>query len=109
MKKTFLSTGLLLALLLFASPLAGAEEAPTQEDSSPTDNMTHNWEISSTDFTTIHAATHDITYWKNFMQQSRPCDVFHRLKTVVYHCDEHDHTTSETVLEEITHTEDHDY
>jgi len=103
MKKILLSTGLLLVLLLFAAPVAGAE------DSSPTENMTHNWEISSTDFTTIHAATHDITYWKNFMQESRPCDVFHRLKTVVYHCDKHDHTTSETMLEEITHTEDHDY
>lgn len=69
----------------------------------------HNWKEYSTDTEILHIESHDIPYWKNFMRYTRTCDISHEVKTVVYYCDLHDHTKSETYLEDITHSENHSH
>ncbi|MBP1971288.1 hypothetical protein J2Z83_003427 [Virgibacillus natechei] len=71
------------------------------------DETQHNWEEYSTDTEIIHTGSHEYTYWKNFGRESRTCNISHKIKTVVYYCDVHDHTYSETFLEETIHSEDH--
>ncbi|WP_047981799.1 hypothetical protein [Ornithinibacillus contaminans] len=73
----------------------------------PTSLEEHNWQKSSVDYNVIEVGTHDYTYWKNFMKRTRTCHISHRIKTVVYYCDIHNHTKSETSLEEIIHSERH--
>ncbi|GAB3053020.1 hypothetical protein GCM10027286_15610 [Virgibacillus ainsalahensis] len=67
----------------------------------------HNWKESSTSFETIPVDTHEYTYWKNFLRVTRTCEISHKVKTVVYYCDLHDHTKSQTQMEEIIHSGKH--
>ena len=69
----------------------------------------HNWKEYSTDTNIFQNDSHDITYWKNFISYTRTCNISHKVKTVVYYCDMHDHTKSETYLEDITHSENHSH
>lgn len=65
-----------LTLILYFSiglPKAGAEII---EGDTTTDEIEHNWEISSTNYEIIHVDTHEYTYWKNFLGETRTCDVF---------------------------------
>lgn len=76
-------------------------------ESHPQDKLEHNWEEYSTDFHEIEAGSHKFTYWKNFMKHTRTCHITHKIKTVVYYCDLHDHTKSESFLEETIHSSPH--
>lgn len=67
----------------------------------------HNWVEYSTEYHEIPVGPHEFTYWKNLMKFKRTCEISHRIKTVIYYCDTHDHTTSEVHLEEIIHSENH--
>ncbi|MFC3041876.1 hypothetical protein ACFOGI_16700 [Virgibacillus xinjiangensis] len=71
------------------------------------EELSHNWEESSTSEDIIHADSHEYTYWKNFLRVTRTCDISHRVTTTVYYCDVHDHTKSETNLEEVMHSGKH--
>ncbi len=75
----------------------------------PTENETeqHNWQEYSTHYETVKVRSHDYTYWKNFIEKTRTCNVSHKLKAVVYYCDVHDHTHSEIFLEDTIHSEKH--
>jgi len=81
--------------------------AETSENESGEVDEVHNWVESSTDYQEIPVKSHEFTYWKNLLKQTRTCDISHRIKTVVYYCDTHDHITTEVHLEEIIHSEDH--
>ncbi|WP_339227192.1 hypothetical protein NSQ77_16780 [Oceanobacillus sp. FSL K6-2867] len=67
----------------------------------------HNWVEYSTDTTVLKVDSHEGSYMKNLLRYSYVCDISHKIKTVVYYCDEHDHTKSETFLEEVIHSEGH--
>ncbi|SHG35796.1 hypothetical protein [Ornithinibacillus halophilus] len=96
-------TSVLLILVVFL-PL-GSSFAEEVNDESQANK--HNWQVYSTDYEEIDVGTHEYTYWKNFIRQKRTCQISHRIKTTVYYCDAHDHTRSETHLEEIIHSERH--
>lgn len=73
----------------------------------PTSIEKHNWKQSSIHYDMIEAGEHEYTYWKNFMRKSRTCQISHRIKTIVYYCDEHNHTKVETILDEVIHSHKH--
>jgi hypothetical protein len=73
----------------------------------PTSLEEHNWQEYSVDYDIIEVGSHEYNYWKNFMKRTRTCHISHRIKTVVYYCDIHDHTKSETILDKIIHSEKH--
>ncbi|GGA65784.1 hypothetical protein [Ornithinibacillus halotolerans] len=77
------------------------------EDSKLDKAEEHNWIQSSVDYTLIDAGEHEYNFWKNFMKYTRTCLIQHRIKTIVYYCDKHNHTKSETTLEEVIHSEKH--
>lgn len=105
LRNVFFTIGLTLILYFsIGLPKAGAEII---EGDTTTDEIEHNWEISSTNYEIIHVDTHEYTYWKNFLRETRTCDVFHKIKTVVYYCDIHGHTKSESHLVEVIHSEKH--
>ncbi|MFD2044815.1 hypothetical protein ACFSTA_14120 [Ornithinibacillus salinisoli] len=105
MKKLLLATGLTILVIL---PIYVDEsEAAVEKLEFDTTATQHNWKIYSTDYEEIEVGSHEYTYWKNFIRHKRTCQISHRIKTVVYYCDEHDHTKSETFLEEIIHSEKH--
>ncbi|MUK90197.1 hypothetical protein GMD78_17635 [Ornithinibacillus sp. L9] len=83
------------------------EAAAAEKLNVDTAETKHNWKEYSTDYEIIEVGTHEYTYWKNFIRHKRTCHISHRIKTVVYYCDIHDHTKSETFLEEIIHSEKH--
>ncbi|MFD2762093.1 hypothetical protein [Lentibacillus juripiscarius] len=68
----------------------------------------HNWVEYSTHVETVDAGSHEYTYWKNLIQRTRTCDISHKLKSVVYYCDTHDHTDVEIFHEETVHSEKHE-
>ncbi len=67
----------------------------------------HKWEKVSTDVNMIHTGSHEFTYWKNFMRHTRTCDISQKVKTIVYYCDLHNHTKSESIHIETVHSERH--
>lgn len=67
----------------------------------------HNWIESSEDYHEIEAGTHDFSYWKNFMKYNRTCLKTNIIRTVVYYCDIHDHTKSESILHDTKHSLEH--
>ncbi|WP_412976995.1 hypothetical protein [Ornithinibacillus sp. 179-J 7C1 HS] len=73
----------------------------------PTTNEEHNWKQSSVHYDVILVGEHEYTYWKNFMKHKRTCTISHRIKTVVYYCDIHNHTKVVTTLDEVIHSEKH--
>lgn len=85
-------------------PEAGAE---VTEQDTETEDSEHNWQESSTDYNTIQTGSHEYTYWKNFIRETHTCEISQRIKTVVYYCDIHDHTKSETEVEETIHSGRH--
>ncbi len=86
-----------------------AEAAVVENDIYETTDMQHNWKKYGTDINVFQTDTHEVTYWKNFMRYSRTCNISHEVKTIVYYCGLHDHTKSETFLEEITHSVNHSH
>ncbi len=84
-----------------------AAESPMER--TPHNHEGHNWKQSSVDYHVIEAGEHEFSYWKNFMKHSRTCHISHRIKTVVYYCDIHGHTKSETTLDEINHSVKHQH
>ncbi|WP_135108516.1 hypothetical protein [Lentibacillus salicampi] len=76
----------------------------------PVENETeeqHNWVEYSIHYKTVEAGSHEYTYWKNFIERTSTCHISHRLKSVVYYCDVHDHTDSKIYLEETIHSNEH--
>ncbi|MRH41812.1 hypothetical protein GH741_03890 [Aquibacillus halophilus] len=67
----------------------------------------HNWKKTSSQFEMVHADTHEYTVWHNFIKKTRKCDITHRMKTDVWYCEFHNHTKSETSLEETIHSNRH--
>ncbi|MBC5637738.1 hypothetical protein H8S33_13055 [Ornithinibacillus sp. BX22] len=91
----------ILTVLFFgAQQIVMAERIPTTTEE-------HNWQQSSVHYDTILVGEHEYTYWKNFMKRKRTCTISHRIKTVVYYCDIHNHTKVETFLDEVIHSEKH--
>ncbi|SFE21264.1 hypothetical protein SAMN05216238_11033 [Lentibacillus persicus] len=89
--------------MIFLTPgLAKAEAEPIEEEPKQ-----HNWEVYSTHYETVEAGTHTFTYWKNFIEKRRTCQISHKVKTVVYYCSRHDHTDSKITFEETLHSEKH--
>ncbi|GAA0419367.1 MAG: hypothetical protein ACQEWU_10915 [Bacillota bacterium] len=68
----------------------------------------HNWQEYHTETSFIKTGTHEYKYWKNFMRHKRTCEIYQKLKTIVYYCDVHDHAKSETIHEGTVHSEKHD-
>ncbi|MFC2949649.1 hypothetical protein [Virgibacillus sediminis] len=99
----------MIAVLLFISFFASAGwlggEAQAQVEER--EDTTHEWVESSTTEDIIHADSHEYTYWKNFLRVTRTCEISHRVTTTVYYCDAHNHTKSETNLDEIIHSGKH--
>ncbi|UJL45481.1 hypothetical protein KFZ58_13855 [Virgibacillus sp. NKC19-16] len=105
MKKFSLAIGLALMIFLpMDLPKAAAEANPQETEEGDSE---HNWQEYSTDYNTIQTGSHEYTYWKNFMRETGTCEISQRIKTVVYYCDIHDHTKSETEVEETTHSGRH--
>lgn len=94
----------ILFILLGSMPISAEVEVLER---TPRNIEQHNWKQSSVDYSVIDAGTHEYNYWKNFMKKTRTCQIYHRIKTVVYYCDIHNHTKSETTLEKIIHSERH--
>jgi hypothetical protein len=97
----------LILTLIHGNGIVLAEEKPMERI--PHNHEEHNWKQSSVDYHTIEVGEHEFSYWKNFMKHSRTCHISHRIKTVVYYCDIHGHTKSETILDEIIHSVKHDH
>lgn len=91
--------------ILFAIPSSYAEVRMLERV--PTTIQKHNWKQSSVHYEVVEAGEHEYTYWKNFIRQSRTCQISHRIKTIVYYCEEHNHTKIETVLDKIIHSNKH--
>lgn len=94
-------------LLLYFSIGLHQAWAEIMEQDTTTGETEHNWIESSVNYETIYVDTHEYTYWKNFLREKRSCDIFHKIKTVVYYCDIHGHTKSESHLVEVIHSEKH--
>jgi hypothetical protein len=67
----------------------------------------HNWQVQDTYEEQVDGGTHEFTYWKNFMRYTRTCQVIHHIKVVVYYCDVHDETKTESTLIKTEHSERH--
>ncbi|MFD1362068.1 hypothetical protein [Lentibacillus salinarum] len=104
MKHSILMT--FAAMIVFVSSLTETAAQPTENEQP--DGEQHNWGEYSTHYETIDARSHEYTYWKNFIERTRTCDISHKIKSVVYYCDVHDHTDTEIFLEEIIHSEEHE-
>lgn len=102
-KIVFLLAMVVLVSALLYSPAAQALPTQGQEK----EEEAHVWEHSSTNYETVQVGSHEFDYWKNFLRYSRTCDVSHKLMTVVYYCDVHDHTASETHIEDVVHSHKH--
>lgn len=97
-----------MAVLLTILPISVKDaEASASKLEFDTVATEHNWKEYSTDYEEIEVGTHEYTYWKNFIRHKRTCTITHRIKTVVYYCEDHDHTKSETFLEEVIHSGNH--
>ncbi|WP_099159739.1 hypothetical protein [Virgibacillus ndiopensis] len=97
----------LMLVLMFLISSKVEMKAAVMEHGSEEVGQQHNWEKSSTNYDRIHTGSHEYTYWKNFMRETRTCDISIKIKTVVYYCDLHDHTKSTTHLEETIHSGRH--
>ncbi|RYG73688.1 hypothetical protein EU245_05120 [Lentibacillus lipolyticus] len=91
-----------IAVIILVCFLPGWNGAAAQED-----NKAHNWVEYSTHAETVDAGSHEYTYWKNFIQRTRTCTISHKLKSVVYYCNVHDHTDAEIFHEKTMHSEKH--
>ncbi len=67
----------------------------------------HQWVKMGTEFAVIPVDTHEFTIWHNFVKKKRNCEITHKVKTVVWYCELHHHTKSETLLEETIHSKQH--
>ncbi|WP_157037597.1 hypothetical protein [Ornithinibacillus californiensis] len=92
-------------LFIVISQVTSAEQKSMERI--PTSTEEHNWKQSSVNYETLEVGEHKYNYWKNFMKHTRTCHISHRMKTVVYYCDIHNHTKSETILDEVIHSERH--
>ncbi|WP_010094352.1 hypothetical protein [Ornithinibacillus scapharcae] len=92
-------------LIVFGVPSAFAEVKILERV--PTTIEKHNWKQSSVHYDVVEVGEHEYTYWKNFIRQSRTCQISHRIKTIVYYCEEHNHTKVETVVDEVIHSNKH--
>ncbi|WP_139223995.1 hypothetical protein [Lentibacillus halodurans] len=101
MKPSLLVFSLIFTIYLVIG-LMQAEAKPNEGETKQ-----HNWQEYSTHYETVDAGSHEYTYWKNFIERTRTCDISHKLKSVVYYCDLHDHTDSQIFLEETIHSEKH--
>ncbi|WP_163971891.1 hypothetical protein [Oceanobacillus halotolerans] len=101
-KIVFLLVGMMMLMGAITMDTTVAEEYGQESDT-----IEHNWEQYSSETNVIEAGSHEFTYWKNFIQRTRTCNLSYEIKTVVYYCDIHDHTRSETFIEEEHHSEDH--
>ena len=101
----------IFSLLFICFTALGIHEADaaTMETDGEVSMQQHNWKVYHTDHSVIEAGTHDFTYWKNFMRKTRTCHITHEMKTVVYYCDLHDHTKSETSLIKVNHSLGHSH
>ncbi|MFD1334289.1 hypothetical protein ACFQ4N_01690 [Oceanobacillus iheyensis] len=70
-------------------------------------NTIHQWKEIENHVEKIHVDTHDIEYRRNFIKETRPCKIYHHIRTIVYYCEIHGHTKVETILEKVEHSEDH--
>ncbi|MFA1820321.1 hypothetical protein ACDX78_09070 [Virgibacillus oceani] len=102
-KKTVISLVILISLLSNLM-LTNVSAAEIEKEG---DSAEHNWVEYSTSFETIEVGTHEYSYWKNLIRHTRTCHISHVIKTVVYYCDEHDHTKVETELVETIHSGNH--
>ncbi|WP_249870357.1 hypothetical protein [Oceanobacillus saliphilus] len=107
MRKRIIAISLFCAIFLTVQ-LTEATAAVMSNDIQET-TAEHNWVEYSTDIKEFEVGTHEITYWKNFMRYTRTCTISHVIRTVVYYCDIHDITKSETFLEDIVHSEKHSH
>ncbi|GAB3794364.1 hypothetical protein [Virgibacillus kimchii] len=94
-------------MFIFPLSLAIPTSAAVDHIASETNGSTHNWEEYSTSHETIEVGTHEYSYWKNLIRHTRTCHISHVIKTVVYYCDEHDHTKIETEVVETIHSGNH--
>ncbi|WP_157087658.1 hypothetical protein [Oceanobacillus damuensis] len=107
MRKRMMAMSLLYAFFV-TMQLTESEAAVMDKDIQGT-AVEHNWVEYSTDIKEMEVDTHDITYWKNLMRYTRTCTISHVIRTVVYYCDIHDHTKSETFLDDVIHSEKHSH
>ncbi|WP_197046643.1 hypothetical protein [Oceanobacillus salinisoli] len=101
---------LVLSALVIMMAMGALEVDPAkavQRDVTKMDELEHNWVEYSVDYNEVDGGTHEYTYWKNFIKRTRTCHKTHIIKTVVYYCDKHDHTKSETFLDETIHSHRH--
>ncbi|MBR3117836.1 MULTISPECIES: hypothetical protein [Oceanobacillus] len=106
MKKLIFAVVLLQVIVLAVSYNTVNAEV-IEHESNDKESSHHNWVEYSTDTTVLEVGSHEGSYMKNLLRYSYVCDISHKIKTVVYYCDEHDHTKSETFLEEVIHSEEH--
>ena len=100
---------IVLSLIILITSLSniGITGAASNSMETETAGSTHNWIEYSTGYETIEVGSHEYSYWKNFIRHTRTCHISHVIKTVVYYCDEHDHTKTETELVETIHSGNH--
>ena len=106
MKQLILNSVLIVMVSLIAGLTNEAEAKPLEVETG-NEGEQHNWQEYSTHYETVEAGSHEYTYWKNFIERTRTCNISYKLKSVVYYCDVHDHTDSEIHLEETIHSHDH--
>jgi hypothetical protein len=100
---------LAIGFIILVSSLSNTliADATVSNTEPETSGSTHNWVEYSTSYDTIEVGSHEYSYWKNFIRHTRTCHISHVIKTVVYYCDEHDHTKTETELTETIHSGNH--
>lgn len=101
--KGVILTSVLIFMISLIPILTAVEAKPVEEGTEA-----HNWQEYSTHYEIIEAGSHEYTYWKNFIERTRTCDISHKMKSVVYYCDVHGHTDSEIYLDETIHSHEHD-
>ncbi|WP_010647882.1 hypothetical protein [Oceanobacillus massiliensis] len=104
-----IATVLSLMYLSFIAVEIQETDAAALETDGEIAEFQHNWKVYHIDHSVIEAGSHDFTYWKNFMRKTRTCHVTHEMKTIVYYCDLHDHTKSETSLVKANHSTGHSH
>jgi len=100
---------IVICLLILITSLSSTmiSDATAAELEGERNESKHNWIEYSTSYETIEVGTHEYSYWKNLIRHTRTCHVSHVIKTIVYYCDEHDHTKVETELADTIHSGDH--
>lgn len=73
----------------------------------PVEEKEHNWQVQDTYTEKVDGGEHEFTYWKNFMRHTRTCQIIHHIKVVVYYCDVHDETKTESTLIKTEHSGRH--